>query len=93
MAADCCGDIHRVVVINGREITIDMSRVKVREYRALTRPDCPIEEEDKVMSLVSGLSIDEIGDLSWLDYRALWAEFFERARNPLAVPNSPSAST
>lgn len=81
-----------LILSNGREITFDLSKMTVREYRALFDPKGKTEIEDKIISRVADLTIDEYLDLTQPDWRLLLLTFFKRAREPLASPNSQSES-
>jgi hypothetical protein len=78
---------------DGREITIDLTKINLREYRALFDAGQKPEEEDRLLSRVCGLTLEEYQTLPYPEWRKLTQKFFERARNPLADPNSVSAST
>jgi hypothetical protein len=82
-----------ITLPDGREITIDLSAITVREYRELFNTKQTAEEEDATMSKVSGLSVDELLDLPQPEYRRMWQVFFQGAREPLSDPNSVSEST
>jgi hypothetical protein len=68
-------------------IRVDMSRITVREYRALFDKNQPQAEEDSTIAKACGLTVDELLDLSQPDYRRLAKRFFDAAREPLDDPN------
>lgn len=72
---------------DGREITLDLSRLTLREYRALFDRAQPQADEDATAVKVSGLSLDEYLDLSLDDNKRLWRALFRKAREPLSDPN------
>lgn len=76
-----------VILSDGREITFDMSKVSLREYRAIFDKDQPQEEEDALISRASGLTVDEYLNLPYPEWRKLIMAFFAVARNPLTNPN------
>lgn len=78
---------------DGREITVDLSQISLREYRALLDPKQTQAEEDATGCKVFGLTPDEYLDLSMVDMKRLWKVLFKKAREPLEDPNLPSAST
>lgn len=81
-----------VILSDGREITFDLLKISLSEYRALFDAHQP-EEEDAVLARVAGLTVDEYRALPVPDWRALAAAFFRKAREPLeTAPNSASAS-
>ena len=82
-----------ITLSDGREITFDLNKISIKEYRALFKPEQPDTEEYKLLARVSGLTADEVGNLGYDDWRRFARAFFEKAREPLADPNSAGAST
>jgi hypothetical protein len=82
-----------VTLHDGRVVGIDLHRIPMREFRKLLDTDQPQAEGDATLAKAVGLSVDELLDLSQPDYRALVTAFFKAAREPLADPNSASASS
>lgn len=78
---------------DGREIVFDLSKISIREYRALFDTGQPEEDEYRTLAKATGLSAKEIGDLSFPEWRKLYRAFLEKCAQPLADPNSASAST
>ncbi len=78
---------------DGREITLDLNKITLREYRALFDRLQKPEEEDAVLCRVFGLTLEEYQTLPYPTWRKLTELFFERARSPLSDPNSPGEST
>ncbi len=76
-----------VVLSDGREINFDLYKLSIAEFRALIDPNRPNEEGDSLIAKVSGLSLDEVLNLPYPDYRLLVRAFFDKASNPLADPN------
>ena len=72
---------------DGREITFDLNKITLREFRALVDPARPDEEGDELLGRCAGLDKDEIANLPYPEYRRLTKAFFARAREPLADPN------
>jgi hypothetical protein len=81
-----------LILSNGREITFDLSKMTLRQYRGLFDIKKKAVEEDPIISAVSGLTIEEYLDLPHPDWKRLLAALFKKAREPLADPNSQSAS-
>lgn len=81
-----------LTLTDGREITIDLSVVTIREYRALFDKKQKQEDEDATLAKAVGLTVDELLDISQPDYRRLAEAFFKAAREPLSDPNSASES-
>ena len=78
---------------DGREITFDLYKVTLEEYRALFSRKQAQEDEDVIMARVAGLEVEDYRKLPYPDWRRLTLAFFEAARSPLADPNSVSEST
>jgi hypothetical protein len=76
-----------LILSDGREITFDLSQMTLREYRGLFDKKQPQEAEDRVISKISGLTLDEYLDLPQPDWRRMLSAFFKKAREPLADPN------
>jgi hypothetical protein len=76
-----------VTLSDGREIDFDLTRITVREYRALFDPKQPQADEDAAIVKVCGLTPDEYLELSLLDQKVLFKAFIRKAREPLADPN------
>jgi hypothetical protein len=77
---------------DGRIITVDLTKISLREYRALFDKNQKPEEEDKVLCRVFDMTLEEYQTLPYPTWRKLTELFFEQARSPLADPNSPSES-
>ena len=69
---------------NGDEITFDLYKINVREYRELLTPGCPKDKEDLYFSRVCGIDVDKLLNLSYPDYQGLIDTFIERLSSPLA---------
>jgi hypothetical protein len=61
--------------------------MSLREYRGLFDRKQPQEQEDRIISKISGLTLDEYLDLPQPDWRRLLTTFFKKAREPLADPS------
>jgi len=72
---------------DGREITFNLGKITLREFRALVDPARPDEEGDELLGRCAGLSAEEIASLPYPEYRRLTKAFFAAAREPLADPN------
>ena len=82
-----------IILSDGREIVLDLNKISIKEYRALFDPDQPEEEEYAILAKVCNLKPENISALGYDDWRKLIRAFFDKARQPLADPNLPSAST
>lgn len=74
-------------ISNGQVVELDLNRVTVREYRAMFDASQPQAEEDATLAKAYGMTVEQITELSLVDYKRLAREFFDAARNPLADPN------
>ena len=75
------------VLSDGRDVTFDLGKLTIREYRALFDVSQPDEDEYKTLAKVTGLSAKEIGDLPFLEWRKLYRAFLEKCSQPVADPN------
>ena len=75
--------MQTVKLSNGREITVDIGRISVREYRALFNPEQKQDDEDSTLAKVAGLAVDELLDLSQSDYRRIITAMLADAKQPL----------
>lgn len=83
-----------VVLPDGREIFIDMNKITIKEYRAVLRNQFEEQDdEDRVVCKAIGMDIEDYQSLGHTDWRTVIQGFFRKAREPLADPNSASAST
>ncbi len=72
---------------------IDLNRITIREYRSLFDKEQKQEDEDAVIAKACGITVDELLGLSQPEYRKCIKAFFDKAREPLTDPNSPSGSS
>jgi len=82
-----------ITLSDGREIDIDLYKISLQDYRNLLDPERPNEEGDAIIGRCIGMTAEEVGNLPYPDYRLIVKALFEKSRNPLANPNSESAST
>ena len=75
--------MQTVKLSNGREITVDIGRISVREYRASFNPEQKQDDEDGTLAKVAGLAVDELLDLSQPDYRRIITAMLADAKQPL----------
>jgi len=72
---------------NGKEISLDLGKVTVNEWRGFFDGGQKHEEDDKFISNVSGIPISEVGTLLRDDYRRLIQAIIDKGREPLSDPN------
>jgi|WetSurMetagenome_2_1015567.scaffolds.fasta_scaffold98835_2 hypothetical protein len=77
-----------LVLSDGKEITFDLSRMSIKEYRGLFDPQEDNDKSDETIARVGGMALDEFQALSFPDYRRVTAKFFARCREPLSDPNA-----
>jgi hypothetical protein len=82
-----------VTLHDGREVSFDLDALTIREFRQLLDPRQKQEDEDAIICRVTGLEMEVYLSLSKADEKRLWAAFFKKVREPLADPNSASASS
>lgn len=82
-----------ITLKSGKVITVDVSDLTVKEWRDFINPKGKIEDEDSVVAKCSKLTVDEVGEITQLDFRRIVKEIVKQIREPLADPNSQSAST
>jgi hypothetical protein len=73
---------------DGTEVTIDLYKITIKEWRNLLDPEQSNEDEYKLLAKVSGLTAKQVGDLAYRDFRLLGQKVAEKASNPLSDPNS-----
>jgi hypothetical protein len=75
-----------ITLSNGREITFDLTRLTVREWRSLLDPDQPREKEDQILERVAGLEEGAIMDMNMIDYKRLSKAFLKAITTPVSDP-------
>ena len=84
----------KAVLSDGRELEPDLSKISLGEWRRLFDPETTLDEEDELVARVFGITVDEmVNKVSQPDYRRLNKALLEAGTEPLADPNSQSAST
>jgi hypothetical protein len=74
-----------VVLADGREVTFDLTKLTIKEYRRLFDKTQTPEEEDVVLARLAGLEAEDVAGLNFIDYHQFIHAFFKRAANPLSV--------
>lgn len=75
------------VLPDGREITFDLGAFSVSEWRKFVSGKATTAEDDAMLSKVSGLAVDEIQTLPYIDWRRLVKAFVRKTQEPLSDPN------
>jgi hypothetical protein len=81
---------------SGRRLVIDMDAITISEYRALFKPitgDADQQRENEILGRAAGLTAEEVGNLPQREWRRVVKAILQAAQEPLADPNSESAST
>ena len=76
-----------VTLSDGRVLTVDLTKISIREYRRLYKSETTPDEEDVLLAPCFGLTLEEWQSLPFPDYKRATDAFSESARNPLADPN------
>lgn len=81
----------KVKLSDGREVTVDLSKITLAEHRSLFSPDQ--ENEDRLLAQVAGMKVAEFTVLPMCDWKLITEVYFWLAKNPVFDPNSASEST
>ena len=73
---------------DGREVTIDLYKVTIKEWRALLNPEQNQEDEYATLAKIIGWKPKDVADLPYPDFRLLGLRVSEKASKPLSDPNS-----
>jgi hypothetical protein len=71
---------------NGREITFDLDKLTVKEYKAFFNNTSPAGADDTALCKITGITADELGECSIVEYKRLWKKLFKRLGDPLSDP-------
>ena len=80
------------IEINGKQITYDLHKITWKEWRGLFDTSEDAAVSNATLGKTCGMTAEEVDALPYDDYRRLIAGLLKKAREPLADPNSPSAS-
>ena len=69
------------------EVTFDLEKMTVKEYRDFAKGAQSDAEDDLLMARVTGLAVEQIESLSQPTYRRLIKAFYDKSRQPLNDPN------
>lgn len=72
---------------DGRELTVDLYAVTRKDFREFVNPRGKMEVEDQFVAKVTGLTIEEVGNLPEPDFRLCVRQIIKAIREPLADPN------
>jgi hypothetical protein len=72
-----------LILSNGDEITFDMYKISIREYRELLEPETSRERQDEILSKVICVPIDKLLDFPQPDYQSICDAFIKHISTPL----------
>lgn len=75
-----------VKLFSGREVVIDLMKVKTKDWKVITKGAVSDEEEYKILAKVTGLKPEEFEDMLQPDYRLLIEHFVILGTQPLKNP-------
>jgi hypothetical protein len=81
------------VILSTGTMPLDLSTVTHKEWRVFFRGTGTEESDAEFIRKISGLNKQQQDDMAHVDFRRLIDAILFQGNNPLAVPNSPSAST
>lgn len=76
-----------ITLKSGKVITVDVSQMTTKEWRNFMNPKGTIEDENILITKCTGLSVDEIEAMLYVDLREVVKAIILTAQNPLSVPN------
>ena len=75
-----------IKLFSGKEVTIDITKVDISEWKKAVKQSTPEEEEYQIISKATGIPVKELGNISQPDYRRLIDEFVRIGTQPLSNP-------
>ncbi len=72
---------------DGREIDFDLSKISIREYKALFDRDQSDEDEYATLAKVSGVKPGDVEEMPLDDWKRFYKTFITKATTPLEDPN------
>jgi hypothetical protein len=86
-----------ITLKSGKEVTIDLYKLTVLEIRALLDKKAKDHDGDEILAKAVGMSVEELTELPFPDYRKLTRYFWQCVTDPLKdeddAKNSQSEST
>ena len=73
-------------LFSGREVVVDISKVSTAEWKSITRAGLTDEQEMEILSKATGITPDELLNLTQPDYRLIIDLFFKAGTQPLSNP-------
>ena len=81
-----------LVLPDGTEITFDLRAFTTKEYMGMFDGRESDSRSDKTLAKAAGMDHKVLMSLPFEDYKRILAAFFKKCNEPLADPNSHSAS-
>ena len=75
-----------IKLFSGKEVTIDITKVDISEWKKATKINTPEEEEFQIISKATDMSVEELGKFSQPDYRMIIDTFVRLGTQPLSNP-------
>lgn len=75
-----------VKLFSGKEVTIDITKVDISEWKKAVKANTPEEEEYQIISKATDISVEELGKISQPDYRLIIDTFVRLGTQPLSNP-------
>ena len=72
-----------VILTSGKAVTVDLNKVSTREFREMTDPRQPDRDEAITIAKACGMTVEEIINLPFPDYRLIGNAFMRLATKPL----------
>lgn len=81
--------VKKVVLDDGRELSIDLRVVTMKEFRFATNKDSAEDKSDQIVAKACGLSDMEFAKISQPDYRRIIGAFWDAAIQPIKEITTP----
>lgn len=72
-----------IILGGGREVNFDLEKITISEYEELLDGKVTRLREKEILSKPCGMTVDEIKELSYPDYRKLAIAFVRKAVSPV----------
>lgn len=82
-----------ITLLDGRELEVDLTKLTRRQFMRLMDNLVTDDEASALLGAAVGLSAAEVMGLAMLDWRRVFLGVVGKGMQPLAVPNSVSASS
>ncbi len=76
------------ILADGREINFDLTQMSYGQWLGMFDPKESDERSDKTLARVSGITMKELKELPFIEYKKLFQAFLKKTREPLSDPNA-----